>query len=372
MQVYLYLFVLGGLSVATIFNFHGVQNQQWYLLTVAALLAIGLYSSTYGISVRDARAHMGLILKAVTVGVLLKAFIIGAVLSLILGDPFGFVLGVIVAQIDPLSTAALMKGNRLSKAAQSILRAWSSFDDPMTVILSLYVPILIAFFVGSGWEPVGGTLQDAGLSGYFAETGINMLFAAGIFVLWRLMKRHSKASNLLVVVLIALGMYGLLVGALSVAVYYFWMLGIALLGLFMRPPIEKAISHALHWALCLAAVLLGILLVNGVSIWKGVALGVTAYTAQIMVGFLLTRKLKGRDRWHIAFAQQNGITSIVLALLFETYYPGTVAIVGPAIITINTVHALANRVLDVYLAKDFKKLKPHHHMDRLRSHMRRV
>lgn len=372
MQVYLYLFMLGGLALAAIFNFRGVQNEQWYLLTVAILLAIGLYSSTYGISIKDARAHLGTILKAITVGVLLKALIIGGIMTAILRNPFGLILGIIVAQIDPLATAALMKRDRMSKRAQSILRAWSSFDDPMTVILSLYAPIMVAMLAGTEWQAIGGTMQDAGVVGYLLETGINMLFAAGIFVLWRLMKRHSKATNYVVVALVALGMYGLLVGALSIAVYYFWMLGIALLGLFMRPPIQKAIDFTLHWALSLAAVLLGILLINGINIWTGVALGLATYAAQITVGFLLTRKLPGRDRWHIAFAQQNGITAIILALLFESYYPGTVAVVAPAIIVINTTHAVANRMLDIYLKKDYERLKLVHHMERLKTHIHRI
>ncbi|MGH7157819.1 MAG: hypothetical protein ACREGD_01950 [Candidatus Saccharimonadales bacterium] len=371
MQIFLYLFVLAGLAVADIFDFHGVQSSQWYLLTVGALLAIGLYSSTYGIPLSEMRTHAKLILKAITVGVFLKAAIIGAVMALVLQNPIGFIFGVVVAQIDPLATAAL-EGKRMSKSAQAIIRAWSSFDDPMTVIMALYVPVAIAFFVGTSWEPIRGTLQDVGLAGYVLETGINILFAAGIFLLWQLMKRHSKATNYLVLVLVALGMYGLLVGALSIAVYYFWMLGIALLGLFMRPPIVKAIERGLHWALSIAAVLLGILLVNGIAIWKGIALGVAAYVAQIVVGFLLTRKLPRSDRWHIAFAQQNGITAIILALLFETYHSGTVAIVGPAIIVINTLHWAANKALDAYLERDFTKLHPRHHAKRLRAHMHKI
>ncbi len=373
MQMYfLYLFILGGLAVSAIFNFRGVQDEQWYLLTVAVLLATGLYSSTYGISIKEARQHLRLILKAITIGVILKAFLVGTVMSYILQSPFGYILGIIVAQIDPLATAALMKGNRMSKPAQAIMRAWSSFDDPMTVIMSLYVPVVIAIVAGTQWEPIRGTAQDVGLAGYLLTTGVNLLFAGGVFVLWRLMKRHSKATSYAVVALVALGMYGLFVGALSIAVYYFWMLGIAVLGLFMRPPIQKVIDHTLHWALSIAAVLLGILLINGADIWTGMALGISIYLAQIFVGFLLTRKLQGRDRWHISFAHQNGITAIILALLFETYYPGTVAIVGPAIIVVNTIHVVANRVLDVYLEKDYRKLRPAHHLERLKGHVHKI
>ena len=370
--MYLYVFILAGLALSAIFDFRGVQSQQWYLLTVAILLAAGLYSSTFGISLQHVRGHLGLILKAITIGVFLKALIIGSLLSWVLQNPFGFILGICVAQIDPLATAALMNHNRLSKPAQSILRAWSSFDDPMTVIMSLYAPIAISMVSGVQWQPIHGTMQELGLIGYLAETGINLLFAAGIYILWRLMKRHSKATNYVVVGLVALGMYGLLIGALSIAVYYFWMLGIAVLGLFMRPPIAKAVSYGVHWALGIAAVLLGVLLINGINLWVGVILGFSAYVAQILVSFLLTNNLPIRDRLHLAFAQQNGITAIILSLLFESYYPGTVAIVAPAIIVINILYAVANKTLDIILEREFHKLKPVYHMDRLRKHIHKV
>ncbi|HET8669123.1 MAG TPA: hypothetical protein VFM05_00450, partial [Candidatus Saccharimonadales bacterium] len=95
----LYFFALGGLAIAAIFNVQGVQNSQWYVLSVATLLAIGLYSSTYGISLKEARTHVGLILRAITIGVLLKALIIGTAMALILQSSYGFILGIAVAQI---------------------------------------------------------------------------------------------------------------------------------------------------------------------------------------------------------------------------------------------------------------------------------
>jgi NhaP-type Na+/H+ and K+/H+ antiporter len=364
--------MLGGLAIATIFGIGSVQNEQWYLLTVATLLAAGLYSSTFGISIPDARKHVGIIVKAITVGVLLKALIIGACMAVVLRSPFGFILGIIVAQIDPLSTAALMKGSRMTKRAKAILGAWASFDDPMTVILSLYAPMAVALITGTTWHAIRGTAQEVGLGGYFIETAVNLAFAGGVFVLWQLMKRHSKATNYVVVGLIAVGMYGLLAGALSIGVYYFWMLGIAVMGLFLRPPIEKAVDRVVRWALKLAAIVLGILLCNGVNPWAGVALGFFAYSAQIIVGLLLTRSLKRQDRLHISFAQQNGITAIILALLFETYYPGTVAIVAPAIITINVLHLFANAVLDMHLQGSYQPLSPGYQLMRLRAHINKI
>jgi NhaP-type Na+/H+ or K+/H+ antiporter len=147
----LYVFAFSGLIFALIFGITSVVDQRWYMLATATLLAFGLYGSTFGISIAEARRHLRLIVSAVTIGVLLKAIVIGTVMSLILRSAYGFILGVVVAQIDPLSTAALQKGKRLSKRAKTILAAWSSFDDPVTVILSLYMPIIIALLTGAHW-----------------------------------------------------------------------------------------------------------------------------------------------------------------------------------------------------------------------------
>ena len=83
------------------------------MLAVAVLLAIGLYSSTYGISVKDARTHVRLILKAITVGVLLKAFIVGTIMTLILKNPFGYILGIVVAVCATTCARSKKKGRPL-------------------------------------------------------------------------------------------------------------------------------------------------------------------------------------------------------------------------------------------------------------------
>ncbi|MGI8420538.1 MAG: hypothetical protein ACR2LN_07920 [Candidatus Levyibacteriota bacterium] len=368
----LYIFIIGGVVLSLIFDFRGVQNTQWYLLLTATLLAIGLYSSTFGISISEARRNLRLILTAVTVGVFAKALIIGCVMAFILKNPFGFILGIIVAQIDPLSTVALLDSSRLSKRAKTILAAWSSFDDPVTVIMSLYFPALIASLVGAHWQPIEGTMQSVGLSGYFAETGINIVFATGVFALWMFIKHYAKATRYLIIIFAAVAMYLLVVGSLSIAVYYFWMLGVAILGLFMRPPLGKIIHHAVHWAMYMAAILLGILLINGINILGGIALGIAAFGAQILVGYLLTHKLPSHDRLRIAFSQQNGITAIILALLFEPYYSGTIAIIAPAIIVINTLHAAMNIVLNAHLENDWSYFSWSVQREKIKIHMKKI
>lgn len=349
MQLYkLALCMVVGFAFGRLTGLQGLEDASWYTYLVATLLATGLYASTYGIDLDEAKQHLKLIVSAVTIGVVLKAALIGGSLALLFQDPFFFILGVAVAQIDPLSVAALLKGNRMSKKAKTILASWASFDDPITVILSLYVPLLVVHFTSLDLATTSGIAAGWGIPWSF---GANLLLAASVLGGWLIISawKAGKVSRRAVLIS-ASGAYVLLAVAFSLSILYFLMLGIALIGLFLRPTkVAGLLDHAIVGALAVAATLLGILLVPGLDIWRGVALGVAAYAAQIVVGFLLTRGLPGKDRWHISFAQQNGITAIILALFFETIHPGTVAIVAPAIIVINGLHSVANRIVDRYL-----------------------
>ena len=348
---------MAGLSFAWLAGVHNLENASWYIFVVASLLVIGLYASTYSIDLKEARQHFKIILSAVTIGVVLKAVIIGGSLALLFQDPYFLILGITVAQIDPLSVAHLLKGSRMTKKAKTILASWASFDDPITVILSLYAPLIVMQFTGLELEAITGN-QDttSNITAYLRELGLNLGLAAQAFLLYTVVRYYTKEISAWLVAGVSLAIYVLLALAFSISVLYFMMLGIALIGLFLRPPkVVKLIDHAIMWAFCAAALLLGMLLVGGVDIWKGIALGVAAYFAQVIVGFLLTRSLPKKDRWHISFAQQNGITAIILALLFEPVHPGTVAIVAPAILVVNGLHWVMNRLVDKHLLADRNK-----------------
>lgn len=347
--VKLILFVLSGFLVARFAGIEGLENNGWYMVLVATLLGIGLYVSTFGIDLKEAREHLKIIVSAVTVGVVLKAALIGGSLALLFQDPFFLILGITVAQIDPLSVAHLMKGSRMSSKAKTILASWASFDDPITVILCLYAPLFVAGLTGVDFGSIAGNADMGGFTAYVREFSFNLLLAGAALALWWVIRAYSRSKKgKTMALLLAGGTHVLLVVVFSISVAHFLMLALALIGLFLRPPAlsGKILDGAVVWALRAAAVLLGLLLVGGVDLWKGVALGMAAYFAQVAVGLLLTRGLPAKDRLHISFAQQNGITAIILALLFEVMHPGTVAIVAPAIIVINGIHWIANKVVD--------------------------
>lgn len=321
--LYPLLVVLCGVFIAAALNIAPATDTRLYTLLTYGMLAIGLYGSVVSIDRGVLRDNRRIVLTAITVGVVLKAIIIGGIVYLVIQDKLAFLLGLAVAQIDPLSVAAILhQKNRVSERAKTILAAWSSFDDPMTVILSIYLLVLIA----------PGTDAVAPLEGFFLNFAANIVFALAAYALFRAFKQVRVQ-------------YILLIGCFAVAIWFQLMLGIAIIGLFLRPPI-RALPKIVTTAFYLALFLLGLILSKGISFGIGFVVAGGAVLAQITAGLLLTSKLPTHDRLYLAFAQQNGITAIILALLFEATHPGIVAIVAPAILGINMIHFFTNMVIN--------------------------
>ncbi len=340
--LWLLALIVVGFVLAVVADIRDLEDADWYSVLTAGLLAVGLYASAYGIVLEEARRHLKLIVAAVTVGVFVKAALIGGLLVMIFHDPVFWVLGIAVAQIDPLSVAALMRSSRMSERAKTILAAWSSFDDPMTVLLALYVPMLIV----RPREP-STVVMSAGPAGYALEFGLNILFALVVVWVWRFCRR-SVASTLIVLLI----GYSLLVLSFATAIMCLLMLGLALIGLFLRPEkFDRIIDWAARIALGVAILLVGVLLSEGIDLVRGLALGAAAFGAQFVVGGVLTRHLPRQDRLYLAFAQQNGVTAIILSLLLEPAYPGTVAVVAPAIVVVTVLHSFSNKLLEHRLSK---------------------
>ncbi|WP_020518938.1 cation:proton antiporter domain-containing protein [Catelliglobosispora koreensis] len=333
----LLVFILLGLGLARLLSVDvtAVSHSPWYQYGAFLLLGIGLYGATNGIDLRQAKQDKKIIVLAVTVGVVLKALIIGGSLALFWDDPLFLILGVAVAQIDPLSVAALMGDGRLSTRARTVLAAWSSFDDPFTVVLSIYAAAVAVNTFGLGSGVPTGT-SPALL--YAWDLAGNIALALVAWLIWRLEAVQDRAWL----------QYLLLLAFLAVSVVFGLMLGIAIIGLFARPQkLEPLIPRITTAAMFLAAIVLGFLLIDGIEFGKGIALGAMAYLAQAIVAVPLARKFPPLDRWHLAAAQQNGITAIILALALEIQFDGVVAVVAPAIITANVLHFVVNKVIDL-------------------------
>ncbi|WFB08480.1 hypothetical protein LRS74_16580 [Streptomyces sp. LX-29] len=343
-----------------------------YTYLTGGLLAVGLYGSAYGIARPQARRDLGRILVAVTFGVLLKAALIAGVLTLAHPDrPEYLVLAVAMAQIDPLSVAALMERREMSPRAKSLLAAWASFDDPVTTILVVYAGALVL----DGAESVG-----AGSAAYGATLPLNLALVLLAAALWAALRGRAPAGESApggaptaatasaaggapasaadssddgVPTTAGSGTGRLrtaaqttaLLALLALATWQFLMLGLAVTALFFRPALSRLLGRATSLSLLVATLLLGMLLTQGVRLGTGVLLGATTFLAQMVVATVITRGFDRRDRLALAVSQQNGITAIILALLLQPLLPEAVAIIAPAIITVNALHAAATGLL---------------------------
>ncbi|WIX88188.1 hypothetical protein [Amycolatopsis sp. DG1A-15b] len=318
-----------------------VAHSRAYPVAVTILLAIGLYASTHGIDVAEFRTRWKTVVTAVTFGVILKAALISAVMFAFYREPYVFLLSIAVAQIDPLSVAAVRAKSRMSEQGKALLAAWAAFDDPITVLLTAYLTGVLV--PGSGASPA---VLPTGLAAAGVNFAANAALVVAVWLVRRLVlgwKASSPAAvrvraGLEVVLLLACG---------AAAVQWSLLLGLAVTGLFLRPRFGVALDRAVTGCLVLAAFAVGLVLADGVRIVPGIVLGTAAYGAQIVVALALTAPRVWRaDRMRLALGQQNGLTALVLALVLEPVVPAAVATVGPAILVVNLWHAAANGLWD--------------------------
>jgi hypothetical protein len=295
----------------------------WYTRSVTMLLAVGLFFAAAGIDLEMARRDWRLILKVITIGVFLKAFMIGGIMAVLFNDPFMWVRGIAMAQIDPVGIAALEKNSQMSERTKSFVRAWASLDDPVTTLMTVYAPkVLVALGVLSMPTLVALPNGQALLW--------NFLLVCGVYGAWRFVEQVLRPPAWLGT---ALGTVILTTGLL-VGSWHFLMIGVAVAGLSVRPMLGWLMEVAPRLAFLGATFFILALAFQGIDILPGLVLGLCTYGAQIVASHLLVRSVPRPDRWRVAFVQISGITAILLALILEPVRPGGIAMVVPAILTV--------------------------------------
>ena len=319
-----------------------------YLNCAALLLGIGLVASASDIHACDLRGRFGTVFSAVTIGVLVKAGLIATAMYAITREPMAIVLGIAVAQIDPLAVAAMQRGGRLSPRARSILNAWASFDDPVTVLLTVYATGFALGLTGGSRQTSLGTSGER-LGDFAVDLVQNAALAAVAWLLWQVLRRLRRSARTdgrrKIVDRVGIGLLALLI---VVGAWQFLMLGLAVTGLFFRPPLGRALRVGSDVAFHIAAFGLGLLLVNGFTLGWGLLLAAAALGAHALVSVPISVGLTTQDRAYLAAGQQNGMTAVILALVLDRDFPGVVGIVAPAVVTIAIVHAVWNSALDRY------------------------
>lgn len=320
----------------------------------ALLLGTGLFASTFGIDLAAMRSSdWRVVALAVTIGVFAKTAIISLSLfgvSLIVtgGLLIFFVLGPTMAQMDPLAVSALAKNRRMSDRMDNLVRAVSSLDDPVTVLMTILLVLSQKVF---GFD-LGATISGSGVGdmpGYGRYLWLNIAFMTSMVWFWQLAYKGSvRWKYIFTLALIACS---LVIGA-----SWYWMFGLALMGLYLRPEkhIHARVNAALETVTKIAFGVSGIVagsLLYGVyggkhfvadTVW-GLALGAVAYASQMVVGWAMTIRggYSRQDRLYFMCSHQNGMTATMLGVS-----TGTIAYVIPGIIMTHVLHAICMAVLN--------------------------
>lgn len=330
---------------------YDLDGAPWFWAT---LLGVGLFASTFGIALELMRAtDWRVVVKAVTVGVLQKAIIIGGglwLLGLIFGAaPLLFLaLGLFTAQMDPVAMAALADKRRMSQRADSLARAVAALDDPVTVLLTV---LLVGLQKILGFD-LGITITNIGIetAPQFGEyLWLNFSFMAAMVLIWQLAYKGSRTWKLVFTL-------GLISGAIVVGSSWYWMFGLALMGIYLRPEpqiydqVNKVIDWSVKATFAVTAVIAGSLLFSAyqqpafmqMMVW-GLALGVLAFVSQMIVGPLMMwgGGYSAQDRAYFACSHTNGLTATTLGVT-----TGTIAYIIPGVMMTHIMHAISLVILN--------------------------
>jgi hypothetical protein len=332
------VFMLAGYGLSGAMDMQAIRENPYYPLALNLLLGVGLYASVRGIDHSELKGGKGDLLAVVTLGVALKIAIIGGIIYFFTGRGDAFMFAIVVAQIDPLSISALtLKSSyQLSPKARTFLLTWASFDDPITVIAAIVVAQYV-FFVD-----LTVLSQD-----WYWQLG-NVIFPALVYGVYFFACKDKNRPWLEIC---------LLFGAGAISILFGWMLSVALMGLFLRPGLFGLGDVVVPGAYMLSLVLLGSYLTSHVELGLGVTLALAAIGSQAVTSFTFMARLPWQDKVYLACAQQNGITAVILALLFvraTSAAADVIPVVVVAIIVINLVHITAFYLLDNYAGSKSK------------------
>jgi len=312
------------------FNIVSVSQTDFFKYFLNMLLAVWLYTGVYWIDKKEFIEHKKIIFKVVTLWVILKSAFIWGIFYFLTWNILWFLLWIAIAQIDPLSVSHLIwKNKRLSTKAETIFRSWSSFDAPVVILLSIYIVLPLIDNTNVSLLEFFKIFSSFIISFLIYKLNIN-----------RLIDKYKLLKIILFIILTI------------VLIYFEMFLLIALIALFIRPDFWKNIDYAVAWAFYISIFVLGMFLVNWVNIYSWILLGFLVFISQFLVTFLFWKEFSFQDKMYLWFGQQNWITSIILALFLEKYFPWQiVSTIWIAILTITILYFSSNYILDRKFSK---------------------
>lgn len=295
--------------------------------TLAAFaLTIGLYGSVSGIDLAALRTQKRLVIGLITLAVPLQILATGLVMYLMYPAGISFLLAVAIDQIDPLSVNTLLQDKqKMSERAKTLLRVWSAFDDPITVLFGFLVLLPI----------VTGRSEGTTISGYLVGLALN-LAPAGL--LWLIQQKTNWFTSRPVALLS-------LLATLTFAFLSQSYLLAALTGLLLRPIAKEKFQPITDILYNIILFIVGMATASyGVDIRLGLLLAIAEFFVIQPFTTLIVFNGTAGDLFRIAFSQQNGLTTLLIGIAFQSLGLNVLPILLPAIIAINTFNLVINRI----------------------------
>ncbi len=303
-----------------------------------ASIAVGLYINVLGIDRSILKGCLDSIAKVIFVGVPLKILIPGFLLSILSPQirATSYLCATVIAQIDPIAAGKSLECSKISSKSATILRAWSSFDDPITVLFAFYIflPALLLENFNFAEYFISYILKDIIIC--FLVYQIYTIYQQKIIIKYR---QKLIIDTILIILTI---LYSIIFKSFLLP---------ATIGLFIRPFESEIFTRITSGIFLLSALILGLMSANVKLYWySGFILAVaTFFVAQIIVTQIFIKDSMN-SKARVMFGHQNGMTAMLLTIAIEMSASqetnNLLSVTLPAIIWIALFYFGSNYILD--------------------------
>jgi NhaP-type Na+/H+ or K+/H+ antiporter len=304
------------------------------------LLSIGLYASVIGIDTRKLRELSKTVTVVLLFGVPLKILLPGAILTFLSpwSSGISFLCSTVIAQIDPISTSKIIRNRRMTKKSETILRVWSSFDDPITVLFAFYIFLPIALN------------NPFALSAYFFQIFRDILLCLVLYIVHKHLVTNSSTREVKSI------LFASVVFGLGITLNTLLLPAIA--GLFFRPFTERQLASVTNTIFFITVVFTGSLAANYILDWySGFILAFSMFfIGQPITSFLFVRDSMS-SRVRVMLGHQNGMTALLLTLVIQSaslQLTSVFSITLSSVIWIMLFYFSSNYIFDLIEAKHVK------------------
>ncbi len=324
-------------ALVSIFNWN-VRNLPHLQQIMFIAIAIGLYINVASIEIASFKKELKQITAVLVFGVPIKIILPGLALAWLSPNnvKIAFLCSTVIAQIDPIIASQSFKNINLKKSSKTILKAWSSFDDPITVLFAFYI-----------FLPISQGNKFNFIEYFASHILIDILVIGGTcFVYNKLLKTWYKRfkdeiiTNINKFIIGVVFIYSLLASSF---------LAPAALGLLIRPFKPSNMDKVISAIACFSSIMIGAFAANSILDWQaGLILAVSMLVAHALATQYLIKE-SPRSKLKLMLSHQNGMTAILLTIGLEVSGQGMgnlLSITLPAIILIAFFYLFSNYIIE--------------------------